>query len=224
MIAIYSPITLKLRKELILKCIAELKREYKIKKTKKYITNKISELLDNMNFDINSIIIQNEFSLYEKLNNIASVKISREFIEQIMNIDNKLINSKTIFLILSSYLEMQILKIEKIYEEEKKLISENFSLENLHNEYQNIFLSDNQLKNIEKKYNTNAKVLSHFKKSIAYYYHVYFKYTKEESEELARDLSWSLFNDKKKANFTRDYYREREFQIPTYFGKYISFM
>lgn len=224
--AIFSPIDSKSRKKAILKCIAEIKKEYKVKETKKYLLDKlhnISDLNYIKNININFDVIKNEFTTYEMLNEIINVQISKEFIEKILDkdIENKLINSKTIFLILSTYLEIETLKAEEIYKQTIKVANSNF--DNLIDNFETLKLTEHQIKDINKKFDSKANVLSAFKKSIAYYYHVYFKYTKEESEEIGRDLSLMLFNDYKKANFTREYFRDKEFLTPTYFGKYISF-
>lgn len=226
MIQIFSPIDSRGRKKAILKCIAEIKKQYKVKETKKYLLDKLNNLSDLnyiKNININFDVLKNEFTTYERLNEIVNIKISKEFIEKILDkeIENKLINSKTIFLILSTYLEIETLKAEEIYNQTIKAV--NKDLESLADDIEISKLTDYQIKEIDKKFNSKANVLSIFKKSIAYYYYVYFKYTKEEAENIGRDLSLMLFDDSKKANFTREYFRDKEFLPPTYFGKYISF-
>ena len=46
MIQIFSPIDSRGRKKAILKCIAEIKKQYKVKETKKYLLDKLNNLSD----------------------------------------------------------------------------------------------------------------------------------------------------------------------------------
>jgi hypothetical protein len=221
---IFTPINLKTRKRLILKTLATIKKEYKYKENKIYLNNKIYKKSSSTFFKINHILIGEELKIYLKMNFINETKVPKNFIEKIMDLNSSLVNTKTIQLILLSYLAIETLKREVIYEEEQKQINRNFSLENLANEFENIYLTDYQEKTINEKYKINANVLSLFKKMIAYHYHIYFEFSKEESENIVRDLSFSLYDDNRKANFTREYFREKEFMVPMYIGKYISFL
>jgi mannitol-specific phosphotransferase system IIBC component len=218
-----SPITLKSRKILILKTIAEIKKEENYKDNLFYINKKIDTLkkeLINNNSCVHHRILEEELELYLKYKSIICIKIDENFIEGVMQLENKFVNTKTLKLFVLSYIAIEHIKIENIYQIESKQIK-NTSLENEPNFSllkKDNFLTDFQYRDLLNKYELNSNVLSKFKQSLAFYFYKFFYYTKEDSEHAARHISKSLFNDDKGVNSTR------EELPPIYKGKYIQFL
>lgn len=216
----YSPITLSSKKLLILKTIAEIKKINNYKENLKYIDRKLKLLFKNsINHEISNTIIKEEIELSLKYKHILNVKITESFIEKLLKLDNKLFNTKTIELILSVYIAIEHIRVENIYLMQNKRIQDltNDYLKNKDVNFNNWELTDNEYKHLELKYCNNPNALSKFKKTISFYFYTFFKETKEDSEEMAKSITWLLFNDTKKSNYIR---LDEEIG---YQGKYISF-
>lgn len=223
-------------KRLVLKVIANIKRENLYKETTRHIKEKLKKLICDIGNDyllVNKSVIREELENHLRLSIILKLKIENSFIDKILSLDKSYLLFNNIKLMLLVYIELQIIKNEALYYEENRELERVYyellkDCEDM--EYPNNYqiLSDNQYKKIEEQKKQKAKVLSFFKQSLALKLYQYQNYSKEESELNAREISNILFNDTKGVNFTREKIPflngKQSYKPPHYNGKYVNIM